>query len=137
MAPLTHWRARGSAHPLTLLSPPRVIRSAIWEVKLAPFLFPTNAAADPTLTTAIVGVLIYRPSLSSNFFRTPHIIAIGYTIFGMLMAAYLWIFMSRENTRRARVLGEQAGKGGEAQREVVGEGGRREGDKFVGYVYQI
>ncbi|ORY76509.1 major facilitator superfamily domain-containing protein [Leucosporidium creatinivorum] len=82
---------------------------------------------------AVTGVLIYRPSLNANFFRTPHIIAIGYTVLGMLIAAYLWIYMARENDRRAAIR-EQSGK---QEAEVVEAGGRRLGDKHVAYVYQL
>ncbi|KIL63222.1 hypothetical protein M378DRAFT_79918 [Amanita muscaria Koide BX008] len=53
---------------------------------------------------AVSGVLVYRPSLSSNNYRTPHIIAIGYLIFGMFWAAYLWFWMGRANVERKRRL---------------------------------
>lgn len=55
---------------------------------------------------AIAGVLIYRPSLAAHRFRTPHIIAIGYLVFAILIALYLSTWMSRENKRRGALLGE-------------------------------
>lgn len=109
------------------------------------------------------GVLIYRPSLNANFFRTPHLIAIGYTVFGILIATYLWWFMARANFQRARKLDEikpqllkfkaeqqsgnhdvGAGAGaGEDGSEVVEavdptiEAERKKGDRAVTYVYQL
>jgi MFS family permease len=49
---------------------------------------------------AIAGVLIYRPNLSANRFREPHIIAIGYLLFSVLVTLYLFTWMTRENKRR-------------------------------------
>ncbi|KAJ3530566.1 hypothetical protein NMY22_g8524 [Coprinellus aureogranulatus] len=53
---------------------------------------------------AIAGVLIYRPSLNANHFRTPHIIAIGYLVFAIIVTLYLMTWMDRENKRRDAVL---------------------------------
>ncbi|CAA7261574.1 unnamed protein product [Cyclocybe aegerita] len=39
---------------------------------------------------AIAGVLIYRPNLSAHHFRIPHIIAIGYLLFSVLVTIYLY-----------------------------------------------
>ncbi|GAA5979142.1 hypothetical protein JCM10908_002818 [Rhodotorula pacifica] len=46
---------------------------------------------------AIVGVLVYRPSLSHNFYRIPNGISILYTGLGMVLAAVLSITMARAN----------------------------------------
>lgn len=53
---------------------------------------------------AIAGCLVYRPSLSMHLYRKPNLIAIGYVLFAILMATYLWVMMSRENKRREAVL---------------------------------
>ncbi|KAF8195576.1 major facilitator superfamily domain-containing protein [Pholiota molesta] len=55
---------------------------------------------------AISGVLVYRPSLNANRFRKPHIIAIGYLLFAILVTLYLSTWMNRENKRRDRILAE-------------------------------
>lgn len=82
---------------------------------------------------AISGVLVYRPSLNAHFYRIPHIIAIGYTIFGMLVAAYLWAYMGRKNTQRAAL---RAAGGEQTEKMVEGEA-RLLGDRHPSYVYQI
>ncbi|KAL8292577.1 hypothetical protein RQP46_001189 [Phenoliferia psychrophenolica] len=81
------------------------------------------------------GVLVYRPSLNANFFRTPHLIAVGYTIFGILVAAFLWIRMGRENSRRAVL--QSGGEAGFVEREKEVIGGVRLGDRHPAYVYQL
>ncbi|KAF5314860.1 hypothetical protein D9619_007081 [Psilocybe cf. subviscida] len=55
---------------------------------------------------AIAGVLIYRPNLSAHRFRKPHLIAIGYLLFSVLVTIYLATWMGRENARRARIVEE-------------------------------
>ncbi|KAF4617158.1 hypothetical protein D9613_005941 [Agrocybe pediades] len=49
---------------------------------------------------AIAGVLIYRPNLSAHRFRVPHIISIGYLLFSVLVALYLWTWMAHANKKR-------------------------------------
>ncbi|KAM0786264.1 hypothetical protein ACM66B_007063 [Microbotryomycetes sp. NB124-2] len=81
---------------------------------------------------AVIGVLVYRPSFSANFFRKAHIIAVGFTLFGTLVAAWLWWSMSRANKLRA-----------EARRELQhqGEGAlasdKHLGDRSTSFVYQL
>jgi hypothetical protein len=53
---------------------------------------------------AITGVLIYRPAFSAHHFRKPHIVAIGYLTFGIIMASTLWYIMAGENRRRAKII---------------------------------
>ncbi|TFK40781.1 major facilitator superfamily domain-containing protein [Crucibulum laeve] len=81
---------------------------------------------------AIAGVLIYRPNLSAHRFRTPHIIAIGYLLFSVLVAAYLSTWMSRENRRRDRVLKES-----KEEIEPSPEERQRLGDRNLRYRYVI
>ena len=91
-------------------------------------LFPTffNRCA-PT------SVLIYRPSLQAHRFRTPHIIAIGYLLFSVLVTLYLWTWMSRENKRRDLVLGQEKGDA-----EVLTSADRqRLGDRDLHYRYVV
>ncbi|KZV98850.1 MFS general substrate transporter [Exidia glandulosa HHB12029] len=90
---------------------------------------------------AIAGVLVYRPSLSANRFRKPHLISIGYLIFGALVAAYLWTWMARENKRRAVVRQNLAKTQPEDVEKQAVEADREErllqGDRHVSYVYQV
>ncbi len=65
---------------------------------------------------AITGVLLYRPAFSGHHFRKPHIIAIGYLTFAIVMASTLWHFMASENRRRAEIIA--AGKDEEVDRET-------------------
>lgn len=82
---------------------------------------------------AIAGVLIYRPSLQAHRFRTPHIIAIGYLLFSVLVTIYLWTWMSRENKRRDLVLAQEEGDA-----EVLTSADRqRLGDRDLHYRYVI
>ena len=46
---------------------------------------------------AIVGVLVFRPSLAHDFYRIPQGISILYTGLGMILAAVLSITMARAN----------------------------------------
>ncbi|GAA6045621.1 hypothetical protein NBRC10513_005039 [Rhodotorula toruloides] len=46
---------------------------------------------------SIVSVLVYRPSLSTYFYRTPHGISILYTALGVIIAGALAFSMSRAN----------------------------------------
>ncbi|KAJ3507524.1 hypothetical protein NLJ89_g6257 [Agrocybe chaxingu] len=83
---------------------------------------------------AIAGVLIYRPNLSAHHFRIPHIIAIGYLLFSVLVTIYLYVWMGRENRRRD-ILASQ-------QKEVddssfTPEERQRLGDRHPSYRYVI
>ncbi|KAH7921920.1 MFS general substrate transporter [Leucogyrophana mollusca] len=82
---------------------------------------------------AIAGCLVYRPTLSNNLYRRPNIISIGYLLFAILMATYLWISMSRENRRRERLLAETDG----ADNKELDEDRIRLGDRSVHYKYQL
>ncbi|QRV77376.1 40S ribosome biogenesis protein Tsr1 and BMS1 C-terminal [Ceratobasidium sp. AG-Ba] len=53
---------------------------------------------------AIAGVLVYRPEWAGHKFRKPHIISIGYLCFALLVTLYLWLWMSKENSRRQALL---------------------------------
>lgn len=59
---------------------------------------------------AIAGVLVYRPSLNGHFYRVPHLVAIGYVAFGMLVAAALWAGLRRANQRSQDHDGDEAHK---------------------------
>ncbi|GAA6033948.1 hypothetical protein JCM8097_000423 [Rhodosporidiobolus ruineniae] len=65
---------------------------------------------------AIAGVLVYRPSLNSSFFRLPHGIAILYTGFGMAVAAFLWMSMKRANETGNERRSRRGGARGDRQR---------------------
>ena len=54
-------------------------------------------------TGAIAGVLIYRPAFAGHLYRKPHIIAIGYLLFAIPVAMYLYTWTRRENNRRVRL----------------------------------
>lgn len=73
-------------------------------------------------------MLVYRPSLSGNFFRIPHLIAIGYILFGIVIASLLSFSMRRDNLRKEALV--RAGLEGERE-----EGGT--GEKSLGYRYQL
>ncbi|EIN04644.1 MFS general substrate transporter [Punctularia strigosozonata HHB-11173 SS5] len=90
---------------------------------------------------AIAGVLIYRPNLAQHFYRKPHLIAIGYTLFGVLAAGYLWFWMRQSNRRRDLRL-SQLGTDVEAKDKVIQDSatfvnGVRQGDRHVAYRYQL
>ncbi|KAJ3722074.1 major facilitator superfamily domain-containing protein [Lentinula guzmanii] len=53
---------------------------------------------------AIAGVLIYRPNLAGHEYRKPHIIAIGYLLFSIMVASHLRFWLARENRRRDALL---------------------------------
>lgn len=76
-------------------------------------------------------MLVYRPSLSANFFRIPHLISIGYIVFGIIIAASLSFFMGRENQRRELASGVvvHEGEKGEIEEGV--------GEKSLSYRYQL
>ena len=65
---------------------------------------------------AVTGVLLYRPAFSVHRFRGPHIIAIGYLTFSIVVASALWYSMASENRRRARIIAD--GKSEEVDRET-------------------
>ncbi|KAK4049922.1 hypothetical protein OIV83_003746 [Microbotryomycetes sp. JL201] len=75
---------------------------------------------------AVIGVLVYRPSFSDHFFRKAHIIAVGFTLFGTLVAAGLWWSMARANKLRAKV-----------RRELKQPDDRHVGDRSASFVYQL
>lgn len=81
-------------------------------------------------------VLIYRPDFSGHRYRKPHIIAIGYLLFSIVVATYLWVWMARENKRRDRLQGVN---GKEEQEEVSlgSEDRQRLGDREVSYRYVV
>lgn len=83
-------------------------------------------------TGAIVGVLIYRQSLSSNLYRIPNIIAIAYLLLSILMTVYLWVMMSRENKRRQDMLTDGKVDCCETEEQRI-----RLGDRSVHFVYQL
>ncbi|KAF5360501.1 hypothetical protein D9756_005021 [Leucocoprinus leucothites] len=86
---------------------------------------------------AIAGVLIYRPSLSANRFRKPHLIAIGYLLFSVVIASYLWWWMDKENKRRASILIAQKEAKGESRGDFdpSQEEKQRLGDRALQYRY--
>ncbi|KAH9042020.1 major facilitator superfamily domain-containing protein [Lactarius pseudohatsudake] len=65
---------------------------------------------------AVTGVLLYRPAYSAHRFRKPHIIAIGYLTFSIVIASGLWFRMARENRRREELIA--AGKDEEVDYET-------------------
>lgn len=65
---------------------------------------------------AVTGVLLYRPAFSVHRFRGPHIIAIGYLTFSIVVASALWYSMASEDRRRARIIAD--GKSEEVDRET-------------------
>ncbi|KZP01379.1 MFS general substrate transporter [Calocera viscosa TUFC12733] len=87
---------------------------------------------------AIVGVLVYRPELAGNLYRTPHGIAMAYLVFGSLVAGWLWFWLNKENKRRERVLSERGEKGLEKEEGVNDvEERRRLGDRDLRWKYQL
>jgi hypothetical protein len=81
---------------------------------------------------AITGVLIYRPNFAGHHYRKPHIIAIGYLLFAITAASYLWVQMHRENKRRNRWLNE-----GNEEAIVQDAEDKLSGDRDVRYWYQL
>ena len=86
---------------------------------------------------AIAGVLIYRPSFQAHHFRKPHIIAIGYVLFALAVASYLWWFMDKENHARDLILLSRGEKGEILDSEETEEEIQRQGDRHIRYRYQI
>ncbi|KAF8443061.1 major facilitator superfamily domain-containing protein [Boletus edulis BED1] len=82
---------------------------------------------------AIAGSLVYRPSLSAHIYRKPNLIAIGYVLFAILMAAYLWVMMARENKRRDAILANAK----EDDLLETEEERLRLGDRSIYYRYQL
>ncbi|KZP33539.1 MFS general substrate transporter [Athelia psychrophila] len=85
---------------------------------------------------AIAGSLVYRPELSKHRYRKPHIIAIGYLLFAIVVATYLWINMAYENKRRDRILSENGNEEGSSV-NATKEGDVNLGDRDVHYRYVI
>jgi len=81
-------------------------------------------------------VLIYRPNLSTHRFRIPHIISIGYLLFSILVAVYLWTWMARANQKRDAT---QAGEGKDIDglSSTSPEERLRLGDRHPNYRYVI
>lgn len=88
-------------------------------------------------TGAIAGVLIYRPAFAGHRYRKPHIIAIGYLVFAIVVATYLWTWMRRENNRRDQLgdEGKVQPKLAEANESVLST--NRLGDRDPSYRYQL
>lgn len=87
---------------------------------------------------AISGVLIYRPEFSGHKYRKPHIIALGYIVFAIAVAMYLWTSMTRANARRDRLLEKTERE--EGKDTVVGtdaDESWRQGDRHVRWRYQV
>lgn len=78
-------------------------------------------------------VLIYRPQWVTHRYRKPHIIAIGYLVFGIAVAAYLTIAMDRENKRRDAIQSAP----GYVETKEEGEHDEKLGDRHVSWRYQI
>ncbi|GAA5847996.1 hypothetical protein JCM9279_003524 [Rhodotorula babjevae] len=76
---------------------------------------------------AITGSLVYRPSLSKNFYRVPHGIAILFTGLGCILALSLSLGMRRANVTDNAGRAEFVEKKGEEAR----------GDRRRGYKFQI
>ncbi|KIK52049.1 hypothetical protein GYMLUDRAFT_50119 [Collybiopsis luxurians FD-317 M1] len=83
---------------------------------------------------AIAGVLIYRPNFSGHQYRKPHIIAIGYLLFSIVVASYLRFRLSRENQRKEALLESSKGAQQEASESTIEER-QRLGDHHVLYRY--
>lgn len=82
---------------------------------------------------AIAGCLVYRPALSAQLYHKPNLIAIGYLLFAISMATYLWVMMARENKRREAVLtSSKEGDWLETDEERL-----RSGDRSIHYRYQL
>ncbi|KAH0831938.1 major facilitator superfamily domain-containing protein [Lanmaoa asiatica] len=82
---------------------------------------------------AIAGCLVYRPTLSAHLYRKPNLIAIGYVLFAILMATYLWVMMARENKRREALLANSK----EDDWLETDEERIRLGDRSIHYRYQL
>ena len=93
-------------------------------------------------------MLIYRPAYSDNFFRKAHIIALGYTVFGIAVATALSLTMRRKNQLPARYRAEQAQSDEKASTDRAWSHGdvadcsglvvaKTLGDRATGYTFQI
>lgn len=82
---------------------------------------------------AIAACLVYRPSLSTHLYRKPNLIAIGYVLFAISMATYLWLMMARENKRREEILANSK----EGDWLETNEERLRLGDRSIHYRYQL
>ncbi|KAJ4468095.1 major facilitator superfamily domain-containing protein, partial [Lentinula lateritia] len=57
---------------------------------------------------AIAGVLIYRPNFAGHDYRKPHIIAIGYLLFSIIVASYLRFWLARHNKDKDAKMTEES-----------------------------
>ncbi|KAJ3910484.1 major facilitator superfamily domain-containing protein [Lentinula edodes] len=57
---------------------------------------------------AIAGVLIYRPNFAGHEYRKPHIIAIGYLLFSIIVASYLRFWLARGNKDKDAKMTEES-----------------------------
>jgi len=80
---------------------------------------------------AVTGVLLYRPAFSAHHFRGPHIVAIGYLTFSIVIAGALWYSMASENRRRAGIIA--VGQDLEVDRETK----VLLGDREVHWTYRV
>ncbi len=78
---------------------------------------------------AISGVLIYRPEFQADRFRKPHIIAIGYVAFAVLVASYLWFNLGRLNKLRDAQAADKE--------HLTLDDETDEGDRAFGYRFQV
>ncbi|KIJ40996.1 hypothetical protein M422DRAFT_229806 [Sphaerobolus stellatus SS14] len=93
---------------------------------------------------AITGVLIYRPNLANHNYRTPHIIALGYSVLTGLTATALYILMARQNKLRKQLKAQNAGKEGGEDSWADGWKGKDEierrrelGDRHPAWRYRL
>lgn len=82
---------------------------------------------------AIAACLVFRPTLNAHLYRKPNLIAIGYVLFAILTATYLWVMMARENKRREALLASSKEKNWlETDEERL-----RLGDRSIHFRYQL
>jgi len=88
---------------------------------------------------AITGVLLYRPAFAGDHYRKPHIIAIGYVVFALVVAGALWRWMAKENKRRDALIekGEEVAGEGKSGEDGESVDGVLLGDRSVKWRYQI
>jgi len=86
---------------------------------------------------AIVGVLVYRPDLAGNLYRTSHIIAMAYLVFGSLVAGWLWFWLNKENKRRESTLRDRGEKASVEVGVKTAEDRRRLGDRHLRWKYEL
>ncbi|KAF7299548.1 hypothetical protein HMN09_00960000 [Mycena chlorophos] len=82
---------------------------------------------NPFNASPLLSVLVYRPSLAGHRYRKPHLVAIGYLLFAVVVTSYLWFQMSHENKRRDALEDEE-----EREEDSV-----RLGDRSINYRYAI